>query len=216
MARIRPFRALRFTPAAGTLDELLAPPSQITREERARLAAHSNNIVHALLPEGQPDDRSKYVRYARASAQLSSWRRGGILAVDERPSFYGWSGVLLALVQIEHGSTAPVRPEDPLRLLEATRTYIEPIPLPCGALGDDVPMEDALTPFTFYNRLMVSGEVEVAEAEMDARLAASRAFLGERAAEDGRPESWALAAFVPPGAPEPPSGLVLWSLGDFA
>ncbi|MER3496138.1 MAG: hypothetical protein C4320_04650, partial [Armatimonadota bacterium] len=83
MAQILPFRALRFTTAAGDLGRLLAPAhNQIASQERDQFAGEPNNLVHATRPPAERDDRSKFVRYARASATLAGWRRERVLAAD--------------------------------------------------------------------------------------------------------------------------------------
>ncbi|MCX7800026.1 MAG: DUF1015 domain-containing protein [Fimbriimonadales bacterium] len=150
MATIRPFRGLRFTPQAGPIDQLVAPPYDVlTPEERDAFAAKNpHNIVHLTLPEQKPDDRSKYVKYARSAALLADWRRNGVLAPEAEPVLYryvqtfsvpGADGPLartsvIALLKTEpyekgvvlpHEQTFPKHKEDRLRLLEATRAHLE-------------------------------------------------------------------------------------------
>ena len=52
MAEIRPFRALRFTPEAGKIEELTCPPYDIISESQrqAYLARNPHNIVRLELP----------------------------------------------------------------------------------------------------------------------------------------------------------------------
>ncbi len=85
MARLTPFRALRYDPAkAGSARDLMAPPYDVIgREERARLAARSpNNIVHVDLPAAA-EGRTPAAEAARL---LSRWREQGILRLDEAAS----------------------------------------------------------------------------------------------------------------------------------
>lgn len=149
MAEVRPFRGLRYRDA-GPIEDLVAPPYDVlSPSERDALAAKSpQNIVHLTLPLAQPDDRSKFVKYARSSAGLAEWRRSGYLALEERPVFYryvqtfGIPGTperfrrtsLITLIKVEpyekgvvlpHEQTFPKHKEDRLRLLEATRTHLE-------------------------------------------------------------------------------------------
>ncbi len=143
MARIRPFRGLRYTLAAGGLDSLLAPPTLgLTPSDRDRYAVRNpHSAVMLAQPEGHGDDRSKFVRYARAAAHLAEGRRGGFLALEASPAFYRLtqrfgtqpttriSLVAVADLQndvrpVEAGS--PKLREERLRLLEATRTVFEP------------------------------------------------------------------------------------------
>src|SRR5437016_11714590 len=90
MASIRPFEGLRYTPSAGSLEELVAPPYDVlSPEERDDYAAKSpHNIVHLTLPEAKEDDRSKFVKYARSAAALSEWRRERALKKEDKPTFY--------------------------------------------------------------------------------------------------------------------------------
>ncbi len=144
MAEIRPFRALRFSDAAGELGALLAPAAEgLTPEARLGLAAEPNNIVHASAPVGDKDDRSKFVRYARGSAQIAGWRRAGVLAPDAEAALYRIDGAdvrgevaeWIALVPLGsiRGPEPPLPPrewEETLRMLEATRVHLEPVRLP--------------------------------------------------------------------------------------
>jgi uncharacterized protein (DUF1015 family) len=152
MAEIRPFRGLRFTAESGSLTSLTAPPYDVmTPAERNGYAARNPyNIVHLTLPEGKVDDRSKFVKYARASALLSEWRRDGKFVPEATPSFYRYTQKyeigsshtpyertsLICLIKVDpfdkgtvlpHEHTFPGHKEDRLRLLEATRTHLESI-----------------------------------------------------------------------------------------
>jgi uncharacterized protein (DUF1015 family) len=150
MATIKPFRAQRFSPTAGELGHLVAPPYDVIssqgREDLGGMSPY--NTVWLTLPEAETDDRSKFVKYGRSSARLSSWREEGMLVVEDRPSFYRYrqtfidpvSGKRLTresvvcLIKTEpyekgvvlpHEQTFPKHKEDRLRLLEATRTHLE-------------------------------------------------------------------------------------------
>lgn len=150
MATIRPFRGLRYTVKAGHLDKLTAPPydvlSPAQRDEYA--ARNPHNVVHLTLPESNPDDRSKYVKYARSAALLAEWRRDEVLAPEDLPAFYRYTQrfkipntpdqfertALIALIKTEpyengvvlpHEQTFPKHKEDRLRILEATRAHLE-------------------------------------------------------------------------------------------
>lgn len=142
MAGLRPFRGLRYADGAGTLDSLVASASgTLTPSGRESYVARSpHNAIHLAFPEGHADDRSKFVRYARAAARLAELKREGVLRVEARPAFYRLTQrfgdevahvTLLAVADLD----AAVRPveatdvkarEDRLRLLEATRTAFEP------------------------------------------------------------------------------------------
>ncbi|AIE85454.1 hypothetical protein OP10G_2086 [Fimbriimonas ginsengisoli Gsoil 348] len=108
------------------------------------------NVVHVTLPESKPDDRSKYVKYARSAALLSEWRRDGILMREDVPVIYRYTQTfslphlgetytrtsILVLLKTEpyergvvlpHERTFPKHKEDRLRILEATRAHLESI-----------------------------------------------------------------------------------------
>jgi uncharacterized protein (DUF1015 family) len=150
MATIKPFRAQRFSPSAGELAHLVAPPYDVIssqgREELGGLSPY--NTVWLTLPEAEPDDRSKFVKYGRSSSRLTAWREDGTLVVDDRPNLYRYrqtftdpvSGKpltresIICLIKTEpyengvvlpHEQTFPKHKEDRLRLLEATRTHLE-------------------------------------------------------------------------------------------
>ncbi|HJX51373.1 MAG TPA: DUF1015 family protein, partial [Polyangia bacterium] len=82
MARIAPFRALRFDQGRfADLAPLLAPPYDVIGEtQRKELeASHPRNIVHLDLPRGEAD-----ARYDNARAQLDTWLAEGTLRQDAR------------------------------------------------------------------------------------------------------------------------------------
>lgn len=150
MATIRPFRGLRYTTKAGHLEKLTAPPYDVLSPAQREAYAVRNpfNVVHLTLPESNPDDRSKYVKYARSAATLSEWRREEVLAPEDDPAFYRYiqrfeipgtpeqfeRTALIALIKTEpyengivlpHEQTFPKHKEDRLRILEATRAHLE-------------------------------------------------------------------------------------------
>lgn len=91
MAAVTPFRGWRYNlDAVGDPSAVLAPPYDVISEtERERyVQRHANNIVRISLgldPLDQPPTRS---RYELAAADLREWRRKGVIAQDERPTFY--------------------------------------------------------------------------------------------------------------------------------
>lgn len=120
---LRPFRALRYAPAAGPLGHLLAfgepPPDDVPLH-----AAHLAN------PPSAREDRSKFVAFARAMASLAAWRRDGMLILDAEPALYGWpgEGLWVGLARLEDlpKPDAPrTETERLLRRLEATRLHME-------------------------------------------------------------------------------------------
>jgi uncharacterized protein (DUF1015 family) len=143
LALIRPFRALRYTAAAGPLAELVAPPYDVIDEkERARLAAlRATNAIHLIRPVGDEP-------YRAAAELLASWRRSGAIAQDDEPAMLLYAqrfpehdrvherwGVLAALklepfdagIVMPHERTLAGPKEDRLRLIRACRTNLSPI-----------------------------------------------------------------------------------------
>ena len=133
---------MRYTDAAGELSDVLAPPARFLtpgrRESYANRSAYNATLV--ATPEGHADDRSKFVRYARAAAKLAEWGREGVIVREATPSLYrltqhfgtGPSVRTTLLAQIEaDDALIPVEAvetkvrEDRLRLLEATRVGFE-------------------------------------------------------------------------------------------
>ena len=151
MAQVRPFRALRYSPAAGPVERLVAPPYDvISAEERARyLALDPHNVVHLTLPESEQ----------QAARELSEWQADGVLERETEPVVWALSqthtgpdgvartrnGLVVALrvepyenrVVLPHERTHAGPIEGRLRLLRATRTELEPIFL----LHDGDPVE---------------------------------------------------------------------------
>lgn len=149
MANIRPFNGLRYSADAGDLNHLVAPPYDvISPEEREALAAQSEfNVVGLTLPEQNPDDRSKYVKYARSASRLEKWVETGTLKKENTPAYYRLlqtfalpngqvvtRQALIATIKVEtydkgvvlpHEQTFPKHKEDRLRVLEATRSHLE-------------------------------------------------------------------------------------------
>ena len=139
MARIRPFRALRYD--VPDLGAVVAPPYDvISDEQRADYFARSPyNVVHLTLPESEE----------QAARDLRSWQEQGVLVRDEQPSYWWLSqdyigpdgvgrrreGFVASLhaepyerrVVLPHERTHAGPKEGRLRLLRATRTQLEPL-----------------------------------------------------------------------------------------
>jgi uncharacterized protein (DUF1015 family) len=139
MARIRPFRSLRY--AVPHLDAVIAPPYDVISDaQRAEyLARDPHNVVRLTLPESEE----------QAARDLAAWRDEGVLVEDAEPSYW-WleqrytgpdgvartrEGFVAALraepyesrVVLPHERTHAGPKEGRLRLLRATRTLLEPI-----------------------------------------------------------------------------------------
>jgi uncharacterized protein (DUF1015 family) len=142
LPEIKPFRALRYDERrAGPLEDLVAPPYDVIGpEERERYRSRSPyNVVHLTLPDSE----------AEAGRLYRGWQAEGVLAAEERPSFWALSqdyvgpdGVsrtrsgLVASLRVEPYEAGSVLPherthrgpkEGRLRLLREVRAQLEPI-----------------------------------------------------------------------------------------
>ena len=99
MPRVLPFRAVRFAPAAGPLDALIAPPYDVLSpaDQDRFYAASPHNIVRLILGKQFADDTDQSNRYTRARRDFDAWQAGGLLRRDATPSLY----------LIEHAFTVP-------------------------------------------------------------------------------------------------------------
>ena len=141
MADVQPFRAVRYSGAAGAPADLVAPPyDAVSDDERAQLYTRSPyNVVYVTLPESAD----------QAGRTYRDWLEDGILEQDEAASvwltvedFLGPDGVArerrgvivsLAATPYEAGGVLPHERTHPRiraerkRLLDATRVQPEPI-----------------------------------------------------------------------------------------
>jgi uncharacterized protein (DUF1015 family) len=141
MAALEPFRAVRYSGAAGSLADLVAPPyDAVTPDERDRLLLRSPyNVVRLILPESA----------AEAGRLYRGWLEDGILSREDEPAswllvedYVGPDGIarerhgVVASLDaapydsggvLPHERTHPRIREERLRLLRATRTQPEPI-----------------------------------------------------------------------------------------
>jgi uncharacterized protein (DUF1015 family) len=141
MADLQGFRAVRYTGAAGRLDDLVAPPyDAVTDEERARLYTRSPyNVVHVTLPES-PEEAGRLYR---------AWLEDGILEQEDDSAAWFVAeeyvgpdgaagkrhGVVLSVAAEEyeaghvlpHERTHPAICRERLELLRALEVQPEPI-----------------------------------------------------------------------------------------
>jgi uncharacterized protein (DUF1015 family) len=154
MADVQPFRAVRYSGAAGPLGDLVAPPyDAVSPEERDLLYTRSPyNVVHLTLPDS-PEEAGRLYR---------SWLADGVLEQEDEPAawllaeeFVGPDGIsrerrgVVVSLAAEPYATGRVLPherthepirEDRLRLLRAMRAQPEPIFILAGAdLGLELP-----------------------------------------------------------------------------
>ncbi|HKC70044.1 MAG TPA: DUF1015 domain-containing protein, partial [Terriglobales bacterium] len=150
MAKIFPFRALRYDPARVPLRQVVTQPyDKITPTMQAGYyEASPYNLVRIILGKRDANDGEGNNVYTRAAHDFSEWRRHGILRQDEQPSLYAYSQEFtapgeagsrryerrgfIALGQIEdysagvvfrHEQTLSKPKADRLELLRATRAH---------------------------------------------------------------------------------------------
>lgn len=83
MAKIKPFKALRFTDKAGEISQLVCPPYDIINEEQrlALIKTNQHNLIRLELPRGDEP-------YKTAAKALKEWLSDGVLACDEKEGIY--------------------------------------------------------------------------------------------------------------------------------
>src|SRR5438067_12679605 len=103
MARLYPFRALRYDPARVNLEAVVTQPyDKITPAMQQRYyEASPYNLVRVILGKHEPGDtepqdflppgEKAHNVYTRAAQYLNSWRKEGILAEESEPAVYGYS-----------------------------------------------------------------------------------------------------------------------------
>ena len=147
MVDFRPFRAVRYAPAAGPPADLICPPFDVIspEEEQALVARNPHNMVKLELTE-VPGEASA-ARYDGAAAAFRAWQASGILHRDEAPAYYllrqrftaggrAWerAGIFGALGLEEpgtgvlvHEDTAPGVKEDRFALMRAAHANFSPL-----------------------------------------------------------------------------------------
>lgn len=152
MARIYPFRALRYDTSRVNMEDVVTQPyDKITPEMQERYyEASPYNLVRIILGKQFPTDTEEDNVYTRAAETLKSWRKQHILAEEAEPALYGYSQTytvphtsevrerrgFIALghlydyadkVVYRHEQTFPRFKSDRMSLFKATRAYCEQI-----------------------------------------------------------------------------------------
>ncbi len=93
MANVIPFRAWRYHPDAGPLENLLTQPyDKITPPMQERyLSLDPCNLVRVILGPRFPTDSESDNVYTRAARHFAEWIDRGALRRDEEPAFYACS-----------------------------------------------------------------------------------------------------------------------------
>ncbi len=150
MAKIFPFRALRYNPSKVKPAEVVTQPyDKITPEMQDRYyAASPYNLVRVILGKPQSGDNERQSVYTRAAACVEQWRTERILVPDTEPSIYWYTQTFrvpgdssgaaierrgfIALGQVEdydekvvfrHEQTLSKPKADRLNLLRATQAH---------------------------------------------------------------------------------------------
>jgi uncharacterized protein (DUF1015 family) len=152
MARLYPFRALRYDPTRVNMTDVVTQPyDKITPDMQDHYYAVSpHNLIRVILGKQQPRDNDRENVYTRAAKTLSEWQAEGILKEEAEPALYGYSQTykvpgsdevrerrgFIALGQLSdyadkviyrHEQTFPKHKSDRLALFKATRAYCEQI-----------------------------------------------------------------------------------------
>ncbi|MDE1176055.1 MAG: DUF1015 domain-containing protein [Edaphobacter sp.] len=152
MARIYPFRALRYDISRVKMEDVVTQPyDKITPAMQERYYQSSPyNLVRVILGRHLAADDEQENVYTRAADTLKMWRREGILAEEAEPALYGYSQTytvphseevrerrgFIALghlydyadkVVYRHEQTFPRHKSDRMSLFKATRAYCEQV-----------------------------------------------------------------------------------------
>ena len=91
MAKLSPFKALRYDPAkVKDLGKVVAPPYDIIapKEQDFYYNLHPHNVIRLDFGKTQGGDDAKTNQYSRAAKQLALWRAQGVLKNDAKPALY--------------------------------------------------------------------------------------------------------------------------------
>jgi uncharacterized protein (DUF1015 family) len=152
MADIYPFRAYRYAPQAGPLEDLVTQPyDKITPDmQRRYLSLSPHNLVRIILGERFPEDSPSDNVYTRAARYLTEWIQQGLLIQEPQPCLFAYfqefpvpdTGERLvrkgfiglgpvedysAGIVHRHEHTLSGPKQDRLELLRHTRTHFEQI-----------------------------------------------------------------------------------------
>ncbi len=150
MAKLQPFRGIRYDSEKLPLEKLITEPydriTPIMQEEYYR--RHPYNIVRIILGKDVEPDHPEKDKYKRAKLYLDEWLEKGIFIREDKDSFYVYEQEfkvdgeikrrkgLIARVKLEdfsskkvlpHEKTFPKPKEDRLNLLRATNSNTEQI-----------------------------------------------------------------------------------------
>ena len=105
MARLYPFRALRYDPARVNMEDVVTQPyDKITPAmQQHYYEASPYNLIRVILGKHEPGDsdpqdflpagEQAHNVYTRAAEYLHDWRKEHILAEEPEPAIYGYSQI---------------------------------------------------------------------------------------------------------------------------
>ena len=93
MAKLYPFRALRYDPARVKMEDVVTQPyDKISPAMQQRYYDQSPyNLIRVILGKQEPGDNDASNVYTRADATLKAWRKDHILREEAEPALYGYS-----------------------------------------------------------------------------------------------------------------------------
>ncbi|HEV2618761.1 MAG TPA: DUF1015 domain-containing protein [Acidobacteriaceae bacterium] len=121
MARIYPFRALRYDTSRVRMEDVVTQPyDKISPEMQQSYYERSTyNLIRIILGKREPDDtepqdflpagEQAHNVYTRAAEALNQWRKEGILAEEAEPALYGYSQTYTVPHSDEGDKTPEVR-----------------------------------------------------------------------------------------------------------
>src|SRR5262245_40807987 len=91
MAKVEPFRALRYSPSIP-LDRVVTQPyDKISKDMQERYyALHPNNLVRVVLGKAALEDSDRANVYTRAAQYLKEWRQSRVLTPTGKPAFFAY------------------------------------------------------------------------------------------------------------------------------
>ena len=147
MAKIVPFRALRYNPSRiKDLQRVMAPPYDVISPalQEDLYGRSPYNVIRLILGKTSEKDEASNNRYTRAAADFQAWQEEGILARDSERSVYlydqeypveGKGPVvrqgIIALTRLEDFSSGMVKPHE--KTLSGPKTDRFNLTRACGA-----------------------------------------------------------------------------------
>lgn len=89
MGFVQAFRGVRFTPQAGELKDLMAPPYDVISDQfREELYQRSPYNIVRISKSSEIEKEAPEAHYTQAAKNWAQWREEGATAQDDKPSYY--------------------------------------------------------------------------------------------------------------------------------